>query len=81
MPTNASSESSRRVAVVTGGSRGIGRSVVERLARDGLNVVVVVYVADGPEADAAVAAAESHGAGALGLSLPRVATGAVVWTR
>lgn len=30
----------RRVAVVTGGSRGIGRESAERLAADGLAVVV-----------------------------------------
>jgi len=28
------------IVIVTGGSRGIGRSVVQRLARDGLSIVV-----------------------------------------
>ncbi|KAF9982494.1 hypothetical protein BGZ75_006125 [Mortierella antarctica] len=32
--------SSRRVAIVTGASRGIGRSIALRLAKDGFNVVV-----------------------------------------
>jgi 3-oxoacyl-[acyl-carrier protein] reductase len=31
----------KRVAIVTGGSRGIGESIVRRLARDGLHVVAV----------------------------------------
>ncbi|KAF9965498.1 hypothetical protein BGZ70_004723 [Mortierella alpina] len=32
--------SSRRVAIITGSSRGIGRSIALRLARDGFNVVI-----------------------------------------
>ena len=45
----------RRVAVVTGGSRGIGREIAERLAADGL-AVVVSYAGSQDEAEAAVAA-------------------------
>ncbi|WP_334665326.1 SDR family oxidoreductase [Streptomyces cyaneofuscatus] len=45
----------RRVAVVTGGSRGIGRESAERLAADGL-AVVVTYAGSKDEAEAAVAA-------------------------
>ncbi|NEE40401.1 SDR family NAD(P)-dependent oxidoreductase, partial [Streptomyces sp. SID7982] len=36
----ASTSAPRRVAVVTGGSRGIGRESAERLAADGFAVVV-----------------------------------------
>src|SRR4051794_4819622 len=44
---------SQRVAIVTGGSRGIGRAVVSRLAADGYKVVVN-YAANEQEAAAAV---------------------------
>lgn len=53
-----------RVALVTGGSRGIGRAVVERLAAMGSHVVVN-YRADKKAADAVVASAEAKGVEAL----------------
>ncbi|MBC8091583.1 MAG: SDR family oxidoreductase [Pseudonocardia sp.] len=53
MPFSNDSASERRVAIVTGGSRGIGRSVVRRLAADGF-AVVVNYAQNKAEADAAV---------------------------
>jgi 3-oxoacyl-[acyl-carrier protein] reductase len=53
-----------RVAIVTGGSRGIGRAVAQRLALDGL-AVVVVYASRRDEADAAVAAITDAGGSAI----------------
>jgi len=51
------SESTIRVAVVTGGAHGIGRALCRRLARDGVKVVVV----DIDETAAATVAAETGG--------------------
>src|SRR6266576_4252951 len=53
-----------RVAVVTGGSRGIGRAAVECFAKLGAHVVVN-YVRDEKAAKAVVAEAETHNVGAL----------------
>jgi 3-oxoacyl-[acyl-carrier protein] reductase len=53
-----------RVALVTGGSRGIGRAAVEGFAKLGANVVVN-YVSDQSAAGNAVREAEAAGVGAL----------------
>jgi 3-oxoacyl-[acyl-carrier protein] reductase len=53
-----------RVAIVTGGSRGIGRECVERLAGDGYRVVVV-YASRAADAEAAVEAARAAGTQAI----------------
>ncbi|SFF01194.1 SDR family oxidoreductase [Streptomyces mirabilis] len=55
---------SRRVAVVTGGSRGIGRETAERLAADGY-AVVVNYAGNEAEADKTVAAVTEAGGEAI----------------
>ncbi|MDW5324096.1 SDR family oxidoreductase [Plantactinospora sp. KLBMP9567] len=53
-----------RTAVVTGGSRGIGRRVVTRLAADGF-AVVVGYAGNQVEAEAAVKEVETAGGRAI----------------
>lgn len=53
--------SARRVAVVTGGSRGIGRAVALQLARDGMDVALL-YIGDPRAADSVVAELEALGA-------------------
>ncbi|MFE3137676.1 SDR family oxidoreductase [Streptomyces scopuliridis] len=56
--------SPRRVAIITGGSRGIGRESAERLAADGF-AVVLNYAANNTEAEAAVAAITAAGGQAM----------------
>jgi 3-oxoacyl-[acyl-carrier protein] reductase len=58
------SNPTRRVAIVTGGSRGIGRQVVARLAADGF-AVVVSYAGNEGEAKAAVAEITEAGGQAI----------------
>ncbi|MFD1661798.1 SDR family oxidoreductase [Streptomyces caeni] len=53
-----------RVAVVTGGSRGIGRAVCRKLARDGL-AIVVNYAHDAAAAEETVAAINAAGGRAI----------------
>ncbi|MFC8827352.1 SDR family oxidoreductase [Streptomyces sp. NPDC057137] len=55
---------SRRVAIITGGSRGIGRQVAERLSAEG-HAVVINYAGNQEAADAAVAELVAGGASAI----------------
>jgi 3-oxoacyl-[acyl-carrier protein] reductase len=54
----------QRVAIVTGGSRGIGRETVSRLAADGF-AVTVVYAGRAADADAAVEEVTAKGGRAI----------------
>ena len=50
---SATTKTNGRVAIVTGGSRGIGREAAQRLSKDGF-AIVVNYAGNQDEADAAV---------------------------
>jgi 3-oxoacyl-[acyl-carrier protein] reductase len=54
----------RRVAMVTGGSRGIGRATVHRLAADGC-ALIVNYASNAAEADAVVTTITDSGGSAI----------------
>lgn len=62
--TNQGTEAAARVAIVTGGSRGIGRAVAQKLAEDGLPVVVN-YARDASAADETVTAITEAGGRAI----------------
>jgi 3-oxoacyl-[acyl-carrier protein] reductase len=64
MQTADSSPTTPRVAIITGGSRGIGRATVDRLAADGFSVVVGCQ-ANRAAAEEAVSAVESAGGKAI----------------
>ncbi|MEV8314575.1 SDR family oxidoreductase [Streptomyces sp. NPDC059900] len=63
-PSTTPSASAVRVAVVTGGSRGIGRAVSLQLARDGF-AVVVNYARDAGAAEETVASITAGGGSAI----------------
>ncbi len=56
----------KKVAIITGASRGIGRAVAKRLAQDGF-VVVVNYLSNAAEAEDAVAELKKIGGNAVSI--------------
>jgi 3-oxoacyl-[acyl-carrier protein] reductase len=62
--TPSTTTTSARVAIVTGGSRGIGRQTARRLATDGF-AVVINYAGNDAEAQAAVAEITADGGQAI----------------
>jgi 3-oxoacyl-[acyl-carrier protein] reductase len=60
------SKLTNKVALVTGGSRGIGRAIAKRLAKDGASVAIT-YAKDAKAASAVVEAIEAEGGKAVAL--------------
>jgi NAD(P)-dependent dehydrogenase (short-subunit alcohol dehydrogenase family) len=64
----------QRVALITGGSRGLGRNTAESLARKGVDVVITYHSRD-DEARTVVAAIDAQGRKAVALQLDTAAVG------
>lgn len=71
-PRQSTPTTSRRIALVTGGNRGLGRSAVEHLAAAGLDVVLT-YRSHEDEAAAVVEAVTERGGTAIALALDTTA--------
>ena len=68
MPIETDATNPKKIAIVTGGSRGIGRSTVESLAKRGVNTIFT-YHTHGADAEAVVATVKDAGAKAIALQL------------
>ena len=62
-----------RIALITGGSRGLGRNTAENLARRGVDVVIT-YRSQADEARAVISAVEAEGRKAIAMQLDTGAT-------
>jgi 3-oxoacyl-[acyl-carrier protein] reductase len=67
---------SKKVALVTGGSRGIGAAIAKRLAADGANVAIT-YAKDSSAAAAVVKAIEASGGKAIALQADSIKAEAI----